>query len=102
MMVAGASVPSTVPRHTHMVGLISTLVRVMVSTLSALSLTMIFTASCAAAGSLASLVSAYSTVGAWGASIMPTPMLAREALARSIIDFCLSSIAMLAGAEWKT
>src|SRR5262249_21183248 len=89
MIVAGASVPSTVPRQTHMVGLMSTLARVMVSTLSALSLTMILAASWAAAGVLASLVSAYSTVGARGAIIIPTPMLARDALARSTIDFCL-------------
>src|SRR5262245_34303384 len=102
MMVAGASVPSTVPRHTHMVGLISTLERVMVSSLASLSLTMILAASWAAAGVSASLVRAYSTVGARGAIIIPTPMLAREALARSIMDFCLSSIGMSRGAGWKT
>ena len=59
-------------------------------------------ASWAAAGVSASLVRAYSTVGARGAIIMPTPMLAREALARSIMDFCLSSIGMSRGAGWKT
>src|SRR5215468_2010025 len=100
--VAGASVPSTVPRQTHMLGLMSTLTRVIVNTLSALSLTMILAASCAAAGLLASLVSAYSTVGARGAIIIPTPMLAREDLARSTIDCCLSSIFMSLGAEWNT
>src|SRR6185295_6874656 len=102
MMVAGASVPSTVPRQMHMLGLMSTLERVIVSTLSLLSLTIIFAASWAVAGVLASLVRAYSTVGARGVIIMPTPMLAREVLARSTMDFCLSSIFMSAGAEWNT
>src|SRR5262245_59344157 len=99
MIVAGASVPSTVPRHTHMLGLMSTLVRVMLSSLASLSLTMILAASWAAACELASLVRAYFTVGARGAIIMPTPMLAREALARSSMDFCMSSIFMSLGAE---
>ncbi len=45
----------------------------------------------------ASLVSAYSTIGAIGAAIMPTPMVALEALAWSIIDFCLSFIFMSGG-----
>src|SRR5262245_2661197 len=94
MIAAGASVPSTVPRQLHMAGLMSTLERVMVSTFSLLSLTIIFAASCAAAGVLASLVRAYSTVGARGAIIMPTPMLAREDLARSTMDSCLSAAFM--------
>ena len=89
MMVAGASVPSTVPRQMHMSFLMSTLVRTIVSTVLSLSFTVILAASLEVAGppmlGPASLVSAYSTIGAIGVAIMPTPIVDLEALAISIM-----------------
>ena len=106
MIVAGASVPSTEPRQMHMSDLISTLVRTIVSSVLSLSLMVILAASLDVAGppmlGPASLVSAYSTIGAIGAAIMPTPMVDLEDLALSIMVFCLSFMAMPAGALWKT
>src|SRR5512138_2691066 len=105
MMVAGASVPSTAPRHTHMSGLMSTLVRTIVSSVLSLSLMEMRAASLLVAGppmlGPASLVSAYSTIGAIGAAIMPTPMVDLDSLALSIMVFCLSFIFMLDGMEWN-
>jgi hypothetical protein len=45
MIVAGASVPSTAPRHTHMFLRMSTLVRTMVNSVLSLSLMAILAAS---------------------------------------------------------
>src|SRR6185436_7790374 len=85
MMVAGASVPSTTPRQMHMSDLMSTLVRTIVISVWLLSLTLIRAASFEVAGppilGPASLVSANSTIGAIGEAIMPTPMVAGDALA---------------------
>src|SRR5581483_69296 len=106
MIVAGASVPSTVPRQMHMVGLMSTLVRTTVSSVLLLSLIVTLAASLEVGGlpmlGPASLVRAYSTIGAIGAAIMPTPMVDAEALALSIMAFCFSFMLMSAGAEWNT
>ena len=105
MMVAGAPVPSTSPRHTHMSLRMSTLLRTIVSSVAALSLTRILAASLVAGGATmlgpASLVSAYSTIGAIGVAIMPTPMVALEDLAISIMPLCLGVMRMSAGAEWN-
>ena len=90
MMVAGAPVASTTPRQTHMSDLMSTLVRRMVRTVSSLSATVMLAASLAGPWALHPWSGRTRPSAGRGAAIMPTPMVAREALARSIIDFCLS------------
>src|SRR4051812_30760426 len=106
MIVAGASVPSTAPRQMHMSDLMSTLVRTIVSSVLSLSLIVILAASLDVAGppmlGPASLVSAYSTIGAIGVAIIPTPMVDLDSLAWSIMVFCLSFIFMSDGIEWNT
>src|SRR5262245_16466250 len=105
MIVAGALVPSTAPRHTHMFLRMSTLVRTMVNCVLLLSLIEILAASWDVAGppmlGPASLVRAYSTIGAMGAVIMPTPMVALDSWARSIMVLCLSLIVMPVGGAWN-
>ena len=90
----------------HMSVRMSTLVRTIVSTVLSLSLTVTLAASLEVAGppmlGPASLVSAYSTIGAIGVAIMPTPMVDLEALAISIMSLCLGFMRMSAGAEWNT
>src|SRR5215813_11675656 len=101
MMVAGAPVSSSTPRQTHMSERTSTLVRRMERDVSSLRATVIRAASFAAPAALASLLKAYSTIGGRGEAIMPTPMVAGDALALSSIAcwrwFTLAS----AGALWN-
>src|SRR6516162_10247798 len=85
--VAGAPVVSTTPLQTHMSDRTSTLVRRIVRTVASLRATVMLGAFLAS-GALPSLVNAYSTIGADVAVMMSTPMVAREALALSTIDFC--------------
>src|SRR5215510_14055124 len=98
MMVAGASVPSTVPRQMHMSLRMSTLLRRTVSTVLSLSLIVILAGSLEVGGAPmlgpASLVSAYSTTGAIGAAIIPTPIVDLAALALSIISVCFGFMRM--------
>ncbi len=105
MIVAGASVPSTTPRQMHMSLRMSTLVRTMVSVVASLSLTLTRAAPGDVAGppmlGPASLVSAYSTIGAIGVAIMPTPMVDLEAFAISIMPLCLGLMRMSTGAGWN-
>src|SRR5215467_8573962 len=99
MMVTGAPVPSTVPRQVHLwAGMMSTVERTIVNIVSSLSLTRILAGSRLASGRSASLVSAYSTIGAIGAAIMFTRKVARDAFARSTTAFCVSVILTSAAA----
>ena len=95
MSVASSPVPSTVPCQMHMSNFMSTLVRVSVRVVASLSRTVSF----AVPPSSASRDSAYSTIGGRGAATRPTPAVALEAVARSIIDFCLPVTFVPAGAE---
>src|SRR4029453_5916737 len=97
MMVAGASVPSTVPRQMHMSDFMSTLVRVIVRAVFSLSSSTIFVGSLEGGCAVASLVSAYSTIPARGGSIMLIPVAALEVMAWAIMAFCSSLMLVRAG-----
>src|SRR5262249_35641490 len=90
IIVAGRSVPSTLPCQMHISGLMSTLVRVMVRTVFSLSATVILAEPWGSVRpvAVAPLISAYSIMGANGAAIMPMPTVDLAALAISIMCFC--------------
>ena len=73
MMVAGAPVPSTVPRQMHMSDFMSTLVRMIVSSVFSLSLTVILAASLEVAGACCVLGQRILDHRGTGRPIMPTP-----------------------------
>ena len=77
----------------------STLARLIVSTLLSLTATVIVDARWEAAGKSASLISAYSIIGGGGVAIMPTPSVAAEAFAPSIIACWRAFIFRCAGSR---